>query len=501
MKCVCVIDSDHRSLNEIRTGIEQIDGSLKLFEFKDFECFQNWIKENLKQIKENPKAEKVEIKLVVGDLQFIGPKYFGLLANVRKLFIKANLCSQADPTAFVVTAFEAPSLNHKLFENPLISNVIFKPFDKMMLVQHLRMAITGHHLTSESSVFKQKVKVQAEMLKEIQMIKYSELGFVTKSDREIQINSTAKYYADGLFDTNRTFVFARCVKCEAIPGDSKEFEVHFEYFGLPNSKIKFTRQTLFKVHDRQNKIVTFVAETKSDEKVNIAVIQEDQDDEIKLFLEKKFKNLSVDIISEDGRLVEIYKDKKTLSGIILNLKVIDKEVVQKWKVETDQLAGMVNTNLLTLAILRKECGDIEKNEFSDFLTNIIQFPIDRTYLFKRLMHWFGNLVSIENEIIEIYSREVVKTLKVASPVDLVEISEAGLSMKYYRAVELDTFRRFSLGVGNDPEAPEILGICYFNQKMNDYFVNHFVFFGITDHYLKKIRKWILDSHILTKQSA
>jgi hypothetical protein len=503
MKCVCIIDSDERSLNEIRLSIEQIDVSLKLFEFGDLEGFQKWVKDCLKQSQENPKAEKVEIKLLVGDLQFIGPKYFGLLENVRKLFIRTNLCSKEDPTAFVVTAFDSPSVNHKLFENPLISNVIFKPFDKMMLVQHLRMAIVGHHLVSESSVFKQKVKIQVEMLKEIEIVKYSELGFVTRSDRAIQVNSIAKYYGENLFEPGHAFTFARCIRCEPINIEPKAFEVQFEFFGLGNSKVKFVRQSLFKVHDRQSKVISKGNnDIAVDAKINLALIQEDQDTEIKGFLEKKFKNLSVQIIFEEGMLMTTFKNQKTLNGVIFNLKNFDKEVIQKWKQEIDQVAGIVNTNLLSFAVLRSECGVNEINTYSLALTDVIQFPIDRTYFFKRLSHWFEDLILSDNENLEIYSQSVSKILKVASPVDLVEISEAGLSMKYYREIDLDSFRRFSLGVGDGAaDAPEILGECYFNQKVNDYFVSYFVFFGVTDHYLKKIRKWILDSHILTKQAS
>lgn len=501
MKCVCIVDTDQRSLNDIRISLEQIDGSLKLFEFSDLEGLQKWITENLKNLSENPNAEKIEIKLIVGDLKFIGPKYFGLLEKVRKLFIRSSLCTAVDPTGFVLTAFEAPNLDHKLMENSLISNVLFKPFDKAILLQHLRVALVGHHSVTDSSVFKQKVKVQAEMLKEIKMEEYSEVGFRTKSDRAVQINSVAKYYGIDLFNSGRSFVFARCIKCTPVSSIPSDFNVEFEFFGLTNVKNKFIRQALFKSHDEVT--LNQVKEKNSKQeitKVNIALIQEIENTEIKEFLEKKYKNIDVEIILDEVKMTETFKDKKSLHAVIVNLKEFDKENLQKWKATVDHTAGMINTGLILLATINREFNDTDKNEFSDILTDIIQIPLDRTYLFKRLSHWLPELVTNEEEV-TCLSKKAEKELKVASPIDLVEISEAGLSMKYYREIDHNSFRRFSLGTADSSDAPEILGSCYFHEKVGDAYVNHFVFFGITDHYLKKIRKWILDSYILTKQSA
>jgi hypothetical protein len=498
---VCIVDTDQRSLNDIRISLEQIDGSLKLFEFSDLEGLQKWITENLKNLSENPNAEKIEIKLIVGDLKFIGPKYFGLLEKVRKLFIRSSLCTAVDPTGFVLTAFESPNLDHKLMEDSLISNVLFKPFDKAILLQHLRVALVGHHSVTDSSVFKQKVKVQAEMLKEIQMVEYSEIGFKTKSDRAVQINSVAKYYGIDLFQSGRSFVFARCVRCSPVSSLSNDFNVEFEFFGLANAKNKFIRQTLFKSHDEAKASQVKDKSSKQEiAKVNVVLIQDVENTEIKEFLEKKYRNIEVEIILDEAKMTETYKDKKSIHAVIVNLKEFEKESLQKWKAVVDHTAGMINTGIVFLATINREFNDTDKNEFSDMMTDIVQIPLDRTYLFKRISHWLPQLVTAEEEV-SCLSKKVEKVLKVASPVDLVEISEAGLSMKYYREIEHNSFRRFSLGTADSSDAPEILGTCYFHEKVGDAYVNHFVFFGITDHYLKKIRKWILDSYILTKQSA
>ncbi len=76
-----------------------------------------------------------------------------------------------------------------------------------------------------------------------------------------------------------------------------------------------------------------------------------------------------------------------------------------------------------------------------------------------------------------------------------------MTMKYYRSISFHSFRRFCLPSFNGSEILELPASCFYFEKKGNDFINHFVFFGITDKYHQYIRKWILEGYIATKTSA
>jgi hypothetical protein len=89
-----------------------------------------------------------------------------------------------------------------------------------------------------------------------------------------------------------------------------------------------------------------------------------------------------------------------------------------------------------------------------------------------------------------------------NPVTVNEISEAGFVMQYYRSVAVGSFREIILWQPYEIGAPELLATCNYceeNPAQKGSYNCHFVFFGISDHLLKRIRVWIRDNYILSKE--
>lgn len=523
MKCACIIEIDKQIKEEIQSTLSQIDSQLKVFTFSNLEEFHKFtlgLIEKMKDTSNKSNSEKIELKLVIGDIAFLGPSYFTLVEKIKNLFIRRGFCTEQDPTQIILTAFNSPNLDHRQIESKVINNVIFKPFDKAILKQHLAVALNGHKIVRESSVFKQKVTATAEMLKEVPLIEFSELGFKTKSNRFIPPNNISKYYGNHFSPNGKSSVFARCKKCEPNPNNPNEYFASFEYYDLSNDKSKFLRQSLFKDHDieipsnlKNEKPPSSASKNTSPTKemYSLVMITEPNNKselELQEILNSRFSNVITFVFDDVEKFFEYFKNSITfINAIFVSQSFISKENTEKWKEALNKLRQnnlKIKTkdfDLHFITLNNKEFSEKEKRSYCDFIYDTIHTPIDRIYLYKRAIQWFPNIVSRQEEIV-INHKSTNEVFSVANPVDLVEVSEAGLSIKYYREISYSSFRRFRLNrINAGDEGLELLASCYSYETASGTTVNHFVFFGITDHYLKFIRKWILDCHIVTKQSA
>ena len=93
--------------------------------------------------------------------------------------------------------------------------------------------------------------------------------------------------------------------------------------------------------------------------------------------------------------------------------------------------------------------------------------------------------------------------KAARPIEISEFSEAGLVIKYYRPISAGAFREFVLWLPHELDLPEFLATCNYNEESQaekGVFFNHFIFFGLNDHFLRHLRRWILQNHVQSKES-
>jgi hypothetical protein len=143
----------------------------------------------------------------------------------------------------------------------------------------------------------------------------------------------------------------------------------------------------------------------------------------------------------------------------------------------------------------------ELTPLTDWARDVFFTPLDKNYFFKKLVSTQKMLNTKESASIEEVKENV--PFKVANPVDVTEISEGGLIMKYSRPMSLGTFREFYMLRPNAIEVPEILGTVNFTQEDESdptITYNHFVFYGMRDVFLKHIRLWLRETYIKGKAS-
>lgn len=535
MGTACIIEQDAQILKNLETTLKEVDSRLEILSFSDLEGFYKWFTGiiNQKPVAETTaaapanKTNKIELKLLMGDIQFLGPHYFTLIEKLRKLMVRRGLLKSEEELAILLTAFETPDMNLKQIESRIITNIVFKPFDFPILKQQLKIALTHQKPVSDSAVFTQKMDSTAEMLKEVQLESFTELGFITRSNRELKLNDISKYYSQYFEAKGKLSVLARCISCQPHPDVPGEFQAEFRYFGANNNQERQLRQTLFTIqHDDSHPVgmtkKTIPRAIKKDiadpnQGINFLIFLKPGSDpsvELKDAIEKGLSNVSVAInrnitlfIESMGRKETNHLGQKPIHAIVLSADTLmGAQGVTTWNQVVSQIEEFNQSQFSLGAKARPklivsshhEIAEEKLRAWSELVSEIIYTPLDRPYLHKRFVTLLPE-IQPRLESLDILSVSTNEIIRVANPIGVTTISEAILTMKYYRPISFHSFRRFCLPSREGEEKLELLGSCFYSEKKKDHFINHFVFFGITDKYLKYIRKWILERYISSKE--
>lgn len=641
MKYVYVLEKEQKFQKEIFESLQKVDPQLKVRFFDQLETFAQWVNLAIKEGASalfkggvntfEPPSEAASsgsesasgdiLSLIVCSNEIMGSRSMQLLRKTHELFVRKKLCTPEDPTSIVITAFDDPDFDVKLVEDRIVNNVIYKPFDPMILQQHLNFAVSGRHPPSEYTLHNMKTSTTIEMLKEAQLEKISIAGFVTVSDREVGVGTVSKYYGEEFFSGDKKSVNARCIKCEKHPTLENQFRIHLHYFGLEPAQIKDIRKNLAKakghllkdepqIFERQELNTIVVLDTQLDQLLvdglarafpkatlikyeNWETFEKEQDPhkdpcfsqnnwpipsgfKIELDAEaqkilntnpvlkenekalglslENLKKINFDnsvlphsqdewksILNSDQPLsptavhvvqiehegkrhlirVSAINKKKNEQGQVVGIELSVIEMApedritflkkySRWPSNPDLIlmnkefygrlvAGEIKLSGKHFFISEKALVDVEKRPLgAQFLDSFIS-PVDRNFMVMKIKSVFGLL---EPSDLEVFEKKGI--VKVANPVEVSEISEAGIILKYHRAMTLGAFRKFVLVAPKETEILEYLGNCNYTQEMEGeekYFQNHFVFFGMKDHFLKYIRLWIRENYIQQKEKA
>ncbi len=292
MKFVYILEDDLKFQQDICEAIYSIDPKIQIRIFPRLEVFAGWIKQAMvdgpaaitKGGEEQsfvtqepvPENEVHQLALVLSKIEFLGVEQLNLLRKTRQLFIDRKICTAEDPTAFVLTAFDDPNFHLKELENRILSNVIFKPFDRLILTQHLTFAIDGRHPPSKYTVTNQKTAALVEMLKDVELEQLTDVGFVTKSYRKIEVGAVAKYYSEVFKSERKKSISAVCVKCEPHPKNDKHFQCSFHFFAADQTQISQMRK---RIRSKDEKPIPPMDPTHNppDYTVHIVLLDPDED--------------------------------------------------------------------------------------------------------------------------------------------------------------------------------------------------------------------------------
>ncbi|MBL7545908.1 MAG: hypothetical protein JNL11_18970 [Bdellovibrionaceae bacterium] len=625
-----VLEDEPKLQTQIFKALRKINPQVKVRFFRTLEEFSAWIalfvKDGISVIEnagfrleedtdiESISSEKV-IRLLVCKAETLGSRSVSLVAKSVELFIRKNACTTEEKTSVVLTAFDREDFDIKSMESPFINNVIFKPFDSLILEEHMRFAFVGRKKPSEENFKSNKLEAQVEMVKDIPCAGFSDLGFITLSDRELRTGEVSKFYSDEFASDTLRSVMAKCVKSIARTGRNETgYLCWMEYFGLDEGQIKKFRKELVnefpashmnaRINDFKKNILimepvdgeelassmrrffpqSFAFSYSSWERFSFDAAPESTDFLVEKDIPVSF-NFSIYLDStgryflnhepySESDLVfgEIFKDlkrkdwhhvltaesKKTWLEVfnvknvergkepILTIENVGKvffvRLTQLKRIQNEGqmpqiqivlsalslaekiaflksksplpsrvdvvvaseyfmnkiLEGGLYQNAKRILVTEKQISDKEKKRWAPLVHDVFTNPIDRNYLVKKIYLSFLEKFAWTVK----HFNTTQKDIQSAQQVQIDEISEAGLIFKYHRTLEVGSFRRFYLWTPNEFELRDYHANCNYFEQVKDgktvFYIHHYVFFGMTDFYLKNIRLWVRENYIQSK---
>jgi hypothetical protein len=162
------------------------------------------------------------------------------------------------------------------------------------------------------------------------------------------------------------------------------------------------------------------------------------------------------------------------------------------------LKSSAHPNLSILLLSPRIFPEAMEFELSAICEDVYYAPFNRSYIIKGLKQRWPDL-RVKEELYESH-RAVEQTIHVSNPVRMGALSEAGLTIEYYREIPVGSFREFVFWMPNEAVVPTHTAQCNFTEPVQGAkaYRCHFVFFGISDEELKFIRLWMLHNYIEAK---
>ncbi|XGC79537.1 hypothetical protein ACES2L_09375 [Bdellovibrio bacteriovorus] len=545
MKFIYILEDDERTQQDLYESLKSIDPKLSIRFFLSLEQFHEWLKLAMHegtlalakggQKFKTDESEAVEpsdthqLRLVIAKNEFLGIKNLDLLKRARDFFIRKKLCPADEVTSLVITAFDSADFDISQAEERIINNVIFKPFDKLMLKMHLEYALVGHKPLSTETVSAMQMQSTIEMLKEVSLNSISEVGFTTFNNHPIKPGALTKYYSDAFLSDDRRSVLAVCkTSTEMTPGN---FLSEFLFYGMDNKQISQIRRNILQNKDHQsqelkNSLIPAAAfalgkKPEMPTPLKIVIVDEDSNplgSELRQLLIDKMSNIEIYFFESFTQLLSDLADKETahrqtlpaqVDLVFANFDIFGTEKDKRWQTLTQYLSDRavkheVKTPIVPDLFLfsRRAVALEEVRTFGEFVKDMFFSPLDRTYIVKKLVSFNSRIIN--REAVNLGRVDGERVLKVANPVEITQISEAGLILKYHRSMSIGAFREFILWRPQELETPEIVGTVNYTEEDKGEeggSLNHFVFFGMKDYFLKHIRLWLRESYIKTKDKA
>ena len=478
---ILIVDNETKSVDEIKKALTALDSQNEIESYSSFAEFDKSVSQK------NPDEIKFNLLL----LEYSLLKHNDWEAKLSDLRTK----NKVENAPIIFLSYEHATLNHKTTGKFKILNIFYKPFDPLILKESLNLALKHGENVKPIEMKPQSSSTLVAIMKEIDLLSLSEVGFATKNNSAVALNSFSKYYGPLFTNGKKQSVWAQCVSSKPIPDEPETYINQFHFIGLEQIVLLKLRKYIQEKKQNKEKKYDWKIETGvlgKEIKIAILDLQENLNTHFKEDIETHFKNASVDILVFDpAKKNEKYE---THYDLIINTSHLLKQDLYKPCFSDESLHMLLTDHAVS---------DDEFREWLLIYRDIFKHPIDRRLFYKKLKLILPDLVFMEDpEHLTISTQEKIKA---ASLIKVSEICELYLNFSYHRELSLGEFREFAFIAEDENQIVQMPAFCNSADKgasepgQGASFMHQFVFWGTTDYYMKQIRIWLLQNYIAQNQ--
>jgi hypothetical protein len=195
----------------------------------------------------------------------------------------------------------------------------------------------------------------------------------------------------------------------------------------------------------------------------------------------------------------------------MDLLIIDENYVLDAAVWLEGLANkaqlLSNKKMPRIVVIGKASNAPAKfirKEFADYM----QKPIDKPLLGKKLLTSYQlgitELKMVQLTVKQLAHAKLDEEIMLATEIDMLSLSEFGIAVRFGSPIRQDMFIQFYLKsfLGMDDHEP-IYARCYFSEEDREFvgkYICYFTFLGVNDEVFKRIRLWMKEYYIKTKDA-
>lgn len=482
MARILVVDTEEKSLDEIRKAILHLNPDIKIAGFISFHALH----EETKKLNEEELAAFYDFDLMILDYLSTKP------AEWEHRLTELRGKTKSPDTSVCLTSYDDASINRKFISSLHLFNIFYKPFDQLILKESINIALNAKKNVKPVEMRAQTANSTIAALKEVDVVSICETGFLTINDSAIPPQSVSKYFSPLFSHGKKQSVWAQCTMSVALPNKPGFFISKFQYVGMQTDCLMGIRKFVM-THKKSSVSGTAwsLAAPAFIKEVAIAIIdtKDEKAGAFKTDVETNFQNAKVDFVKIDpakkSEISEVNYD------LIINLNP---------SLKYDDFKNRFSKEAKFFLFSPEPVSDEKIKEYMAVYQDIFTAPLDKPYFCKKLKLHHKDL-SLK-EINEIHSITTTEKVKAASMVKISEICELYVNISYSRELPYGTTRQFVFMNEDENQITELPAFCNYaelikpkpGEKTVSYY-HQFIFWGMTDHYLKQIRIWLLQSFI------
>lgn len=421
---------------------------------------------------ESPTGEPIPtptIDLLIIPIEDLGKNPIDYMLELRKKF-SCNI---------IVTLFDDASRPFKKIDFWPVMNFIYKPFDLTILKEHTRFALLKNTKIKTEFVHTTNQKGEIERLTKMECLHLSETGFKVSKTRELNVGQIYKFYHPMFLNGRNQHVWARLVYTDDM---SHEF-IFSEVTASILTQIRKRVNSGLKVKNA----VWRGRESNNFDQLNVMVQLADPE-QIQLIQDLLQRNYD-GLVFKDAATIKI--DKKNEADVIIT----DVEYKQD---EFDTMFEPGTTNIS----ITKEVLDRAKTEKRFTIDTIrMEKAIDKSFLVKILKQLFPKLK--EKEPTPVATCGFLETITLTEIMPITEMSEASIGFKLPTALTYGTGIDICLPQEDETSMKEMKARVHYVDEQPDsekFYYHQLVLFGMKDEFLKLLRLWGLEKHILANKA-